>query len=66
MSLTALPVTSTDLTTLQSGVQFFTNTSQATSQAAAINAPGSNSKRLYVCGIIDQQQHFALAGDDGG
>ena len=66
MSLTALPVSATDLTTLQAGVQFFTNTGQATSEAAAINAPGSNSKCFHVCGIIDHQQHFALAGHDGG
>ena len=54
MSLTALPVTSTDLTTLQSGVQFFTNTSQATSQAAAINAPGSTqSVFTYAASLIN-------------
>ena len=41
MSLTALPVSTSDLTTLQAGVQFFTNTGQATSEAAAINASGS-------------------------
>ena len=32
MSLTALPVTVSDLTTLQSGIQFFTNTAEATTE----------------------------------
>ena len=41
MSLTALPVTATELQQLQSGIQFFTNSAQATTQAAAINTPGS-------------------------
>ena len=53
MSLTALPVSATDLTTLQAGVQFFTNTGQATSQAAAINAPGSTqSVFTYAASLI--------------
>src|SRR5262245_46356443 len=41
MSLTALPVTSSDLTTLQQGLTFTTNAAQAAQFAAAINAPGS-------------------------
>ena len=41
MSLTALPVSVADLTTLQSGIQFFTNTAEATAKAAAINAIGA-------------------------
>jgi hypothetical protein len=41
MSLTALPVSVSDLTNLQQGIQFFTNTAEATAEAAAINAPGS-------------------------
>ena len=53
MSLTALPVSATDLTTLQAGVQFFTNTGQATSQAAAINALGSTqSVFTYAASLI--------------
>src|SRR5262249_49273542 len=38
MSLYALPVTSSDLTTLQQGIQFFTNPVQAQQEAALINA----------------------------
>ena len=54
MSLTALPVLATDLTTLQAGVQFFTNTGQATSEAAAINAPGSTqSVFTYAASLIN-------------
>ena len=34
MSLFALPVTVSDLTTLQSGIQFFTNTAEATTEGA--------------------------------
>src|SRR5262245_18654518 len=41
MSLTALPVTSSDITTLQQGLTFTTNAAQAQSAATAINAPGS-------------------------
>src|SRR5215467_413341 len=43
MSLFTLPVTVSDLTTLQQGIQFFTNTAEATAQAAAINTPGTSS-----------------------
>jgi hypothetical protein len=38
MSLFALPVTVADLTQLQQGEEFFTNTAEATAQAALINA----------------------------
>src|SRR5271165_4098663 len=41
MSLAALPVSASDLETLQQGIQFFTNTTEATSEATAINTPGS-------------------------
>ena len=43
MSLTALPVTVTDLTNLQAGMQTFTDAAAAAAQAAAINAgtPGA-------------------------
>ena len=41
MSLFALPVTVADLTQLQAGIEFFTNTAEATAEAAAINAPGA-------------------------
>ena len=41
MSLFALPVTVADLTQLQQGIEFFTNTAEATAEAAAINAPGA-------------------------
>src|SRR5262245_33450010 len=39
MSLYALPVSVSDLTTLQNGIQFFTNVPQATQEAALINNP---------------------------
>jgi hypothetical protein len=42
MSLFALPVTVSDLTTLQSGIQFFTNTAQANSEVPSINANQPN------------------------
>ena len=38
MSLYALPVTSSDLTQLQDGIQFFTNDAQAQTQATLINS----------------------------
>jgi hypothetical protein len=43
MSLFALPVTVSDLTNLQQGIEFFTNTAEATAQAAVINTPGTSS-----------------------
>jgi hypothetical protein len=53
MSLTALPVSVSDLTQLQQGVQFSTNTAEATAEAAAINAPGSTqSVFTYAAGLI--------------
>ena len=42
MSLFALPVTVSDLTTLQSGIQFFTNTGEATTEVGSINANTPN------------------------
>lgn len=42
MSLTALPVTVSDLTTLQSGIQFFTNTAEANVEVPSINANQPN------------------------
>jgi hypothetical protein len=41
MSLVALPVSVSDLTTLQSGLEFFTNPAEVTSELTAINTPGS-------------------------
>jgi len=41
MSLTALPVSASDLTQLQSGLEFITNPTDAANQATAINAPGA-------------------------
>jgi hypothetical protein len=37
MSLFALPVSVSDLTTLQLGIEFFSNSTEAMTQAAAIN-----------------------------
>jgi hypothetical protein len=48
MSLFALPVTVSDLTTLQSGIQFFTNTAEATAQAAMINTPGTTTSSVFI------------------
>ena len=43
MSLTALPVTVSDLTTLQSGIQFFTNTApKRPREVGSINSPETN------------------------
>src|SRR5262249_5482191 len=39
MSLYALPVSVSDLTTLQNGIQFFTNAPEATAETALINNP---------------------------
>ena len=66
MSLTALPVTVSDLTTLQSGIQFFTNTAEATTEAAAINAPGATETVFTYAARLISEQHFAVAGCDGG
>ena len=48
MPLTALPVSVTDLTTLQQGVEFFTNSNEATAQAAAINLPGTTTASVFI------------------
>jgi len=48
MSLTALPVTVSDLTQLQQGIEFFTNTAEATAQAASINAPGTTTASVFI------------------
>ena len=52
MSLTALPVVVGDLTTLQTGIQFFTNASEATTQTGAINTPGSNDSVFTYAGSL--------------
>jgi hypothetical protein len=41
MSLTALPITASDLTILQQGIGFTTNSTEATQEAQAINTSGS-------------------------
>src|SRR5258708_1428486 len=41
MSLFALPATVANLEQLQMGIEFFTNTAEATAEAAAINAAGT-------------------------
>ena len=51
MSLFALPVTVSDLTQLQQGLQFFTNTAEATAQAATINA-GNSSVFIYASQLL--------------
>src|SRR5271165_4131967 len=54
MSLAALPVSASDLETLQQGIQFFTNTTEATSEASAINTPGSGqSVFTYAASLLD-------------
>jgi hypothetical protein len=54
MSLAALPVSVSDLTTLQQGIQFFTNTAQATTEAVAINASGSSqSVFTYAASLLN-------------
>jgi hypothetical protein len=53
MSLTALPVTTSDLTTLQLGVQFFSNSTQAASEVTSINTPGSGASVFtYAASLI--------------
>src|SRR6478672_816156 len=60
MSLSALPVTVSDLTTLQSGVEFLTNPSEANAEAAAINAPGATETVFtYAAKLI--QQNISLS-----
>jgi hypothetical protein len=54
MPLTALPVTSAELTTLQNGLTFTTNATDAANQANAINAPGSTvSVFTYAASLIN-------------
>src|SRR6478672_10854372 len=48
MSLFQTPVTTSDLTTLQQGIQFFTNTNDATAQVAAINTPGTTTSSVFI------------------
>jgi hypothetical protein len=51
MSLYALPVSVSDLTALQQGIQFFTNVAEAATEAAAVNATGSI-RRPQAAGFI--------------
>ena len=54
MSLSALPVSISDLTTLQQGIQFFTNTAEATSESSAINTPGADqSVFVYAATLLN-------------
>ena len=54
--LTGLPVSVSDLTTLQKGIQFFTNSAEATAEAAAINAtPTTESVFTYAAKLINNQ-----------
>jgi hypothetical protein len=64
MSLTALPVSVTDLTTLQQGIQFFTNND--TTEAAAINANWLGVNRRYRHRDVAQRQPLNVTGRDGG
>jgi hypothetical protein len=48
MSLFQTPVTLSDLTTLQQGIQFFTNTAEATAQVALINTPGTTTSSVFT------------------
>src|SRR5262249_37393068 len=60
MSLFALPVSVSDLTTLQNGIQFFTNVNQATQVAAQINAiPPSQTVEGYAHQLV--QANLALS-----
>ena len=47
MSLFVTPVTTGDMTTLQNGIQFFTNTSEAITEAAGIEA-GADTVQAYA------------------
>ena len=54
MPLTALPVTSSELTTLQQGLTFTTNAIDAANQANAINAPGATvSVFTYAASLLN-------------
>jgi hypothetical protein len=60
MSLFALPVSVADLTQLQQGIQFFTNTAEATAEAAAINADEATESVLtYAAKLI--QSNISLS-----
>jgi hypothetical protein len=55
-----LPVSVSDLTTLQQGIQFFTNSAEATTEAAAINAtPTTESVFTYAAKLINGQISLA-------
>jgi hypothetical protein len=54
MSLTALPVVVSDLTALQQGIQFFTNTVEATAEEGVINNPASGqSVFTYAASLLN-------------
>ena len=52
MSLFALPVNVSDLTALQQGIEFSTDTTEATAKAAAINS-GAETVFAYAAELID-------------
>ena len=53
MSLTALPVSVSDLTTLQQGIQFFTNNNEAAAQAGGDQFAGHYyCKCVYLYGPV--------------
>ena len=52
MSLFALPVTSADLTQLQQGIEFFTNTAEANAEVTLINA-GTDTVDAYAHRLLD-------------
>jgi len=60
MPLFALPVSVSDLTTLQSGVKLFTDTGEAPAEAVAINTPDSTETVFsYAAKLI--QNNFLLS-----
>jgi len=61
MSLFALPVTVSDLTTLQSGIQFFTNTAEATAEVGSINAPGTTTDSVFIYASKLIQNNISLS-----
>ena len=63
MSLFVLPVTAGELEGLQDSIQFFTNSAQATAQAAAINA-GSTTVAAYAASLLTANI-VDVAGGDG-
>lgn len=58
MSLFALPVTVSDLTTLQQGIEFSTDTVEATAEAAAINS-GAQTVFAYAAELINANLPFS-------